>query len=158
MPGVLCWECFQKLLNSGRCSIPIQPLPWHGFSRQSTTSEIMICCFTLSRCAELHTSPERCRVLNLLLSIVLVLGAPITRYIYTIPYLMAIPLHLRHIIAAWRRGPSITRSKCFRYTLLVWFIGYGMPPIVAFAGPSEHISYGSFLVFTTLQSLWSLTR
>jgi hypothetical protein len=104
------------------------------------------------------TCPECCRVLNFAVSIVLLLGAPITRYVYTVPYMVALPLYLADTIAFWRWGPMISSSKLFRMTLPIAVLGFLTPHIVGFAGPVQQTPFGNQLIFTAVLSLWFFTR
>jgi hypothetical protein len=101
---------------------------------------------------------KRCRILNYAVSMVLFRGTPITRYLYTVPYMVALPVHLGHTVAFWRWGPMTSHSKLFRNTLPVTVIGFLTPPIVGFASPMEHSPFGEQLIFTTLLALWFFTR
>jgi hypothetical protein len=105
-----------------------------------------------------YTCPDCCRVLNFAVSIVLLLGAPITRYLYTVPYMVTLPLHLAHTTAFWWWGPMTSHSKLFRITLPIAVLGFSTPHIVGFAGPIEHAPFGNQLIFTAVLAIWFFTR
>jgi hypothetical protein len=105
-----------------------------------------------------YTCPECCRVLNFAVSIVLFLGAPITRYLYTVPYMVNLPLHLAHTTALWWWGPMTSHSELFRITLPVAVLGFLTPHIAVFAGPVEHTPFGNQLIFTAVLAMWFFTR
>jgi hypothetical protein len=105
-----------------------------------------------------YMRPKCCRIMNYAVSIVLFLGAPITRYLYTVPYMVTLPLQLAYTAAFWRWGPMSSHSKLFRITLPVAVIGFLTPHIVGFAGPVEHAPFGSQLIFTVLLAPWVFTR
>jgi hypothetical protein len=124
-PGVPVWACSQTLWSNGAGGMQTQPLPWPGSSLHSTNSfrnsPSNVCVMSESA---LRTAPELCRTLNFAVSIVLFRGTPITRYLYTVPYMVALPVHLGHLLAAWRWGPGMTHSKLFRITRPLFMIGY----------------------------------
>jgi hypothetical protein len=97
-------------------------------------------------------------MLNFALSVVLLFGTPITRYMYTVPYLIGLPVHLGHTRAAWRWGPRFTHTKIFKWTLPLWMFGFLTPQVVGFAGPIEHIPFGSFVIYLSVSLLWAVTR
>jgi hypothetical protein len=99
-----------------------------------------------------------CRILNNAVSIVLLLGSPITRYLYTVPYMVTLPLHLAHTAAFWRWGPMTSHSQPFRITLPLVVLGFLTAHIVEFAGPVEHAPFGNQLIFTALLAIWFFTR
>jgi hypothetical protein len=104
------------------------------------------------------TCPECCRVLNFAVSIVLFLGAPITRYLYTVPYMVNLPLHLAHTTAFWWWGPMTSHSKLLRITLPVAVLGFLTPHVAVFAGPVEHTPFRNQLIFTAVLAMWFFTR
>ena len=98
------------------------------------------------------------RILNFALSIILFCGVPITHYLYTVPYMLGLPVHLGHTLAAWRYGPDMTNSKLFANTLPLWMIGFGIPPIIGFAGPIHLVPFGNYVLYTAVQIARAISR
>jgi hypothetical protein len=99
-----------------------------------------------------------CRILNCAASLVLFLGAPITRYLYTVPQMVQVPILLAHTTAFWRWGPMTSHSKLFRITLPIAMLGFLIAHIFGFAGPVEHSPFGNQLIYTATLAVWSFTR
>jgi hypothetical protein len=97
---------------------------------------LLLCC-TDRVLAKGDKGRKCCRSLNSGVTIVLVLGTPITRYLYTFPYMVTLFVNLAYTAAFRRCGPTTSRSKLVRATLdlPIGVLAVFLPNIFGLLGP-----------------------
>ena len=76
-----------------------------------------------------------------------VFGVPFTRYSFTIPSMITISALSSYLVAIWRMGPLVARSKLYIYSLPIPWTCSPANLAVCCLGPMENMPFGSFTHF-----------
>lgn len=85
-------------------------------------------------------------------------GAPLSRYYYSIPLIVAMMPHIAHTGAVWIWGPGFAVGRLFFASLPVFMLGTTIPTISSYLGRSENMPFGNSAHFTVVMGCFWMGR